>query len=204
MPRPRNKEDLLTAAKENYSKLMDFIASMSEGEMNTPFAFSSDAGKKEAHWSRDKNVRDVLIHLYEWQMLLLKFVENNAGKTDAKSAIAFLPSEYSWKTYGAMNVMFWNRNQSTSLEDAKKNLEKTHAQVLSLIEKYSNEELFTKKHFAWTGGTDLGSYTPPCNWHKCKCPQCKAELQIRVGDDKTGISYIVCRIISTKESRAVS
>lgn len=53
MPRPRNKEDLLTAAKENYSKLMDFIASMSEVEMNTPFDFSSDAGKKEAHWSRD-------------------------------------------------------------------------------------------------------------------------------------------------------
>jgi hypothetical protein len=122
------------------------------------FDFSSDAGKKEAHWSRDKNVRDVLIHLYEWQKLLLKFVENNAGKTDAKTAIAFLPSEYSWKTYGAMNVMFWERNQSTSLEEAKKNLEKTHAQLLSLIEKYSNEELFTKKHFAWTGGTDLGSY----------------------------------------------
>ena len=158
MPRPRNKEDLLTAAKENYSKLMDFIASMSEVEMNTPFDFSSDEGKKEAHWSRDKNLRDVLIHLYEWQKLLLKFVENNAGKTDAKTAIAFLPSEYSWKSYGAMNVMFWNRNQSTSLEDAKKNLEKTHAQLLSLIEKYSNEELFTKKHFAWTGGTDLGSY----------------------------------------------
>lgn len=54
--------------------------------------------------------------------------------------------------------MFWNRNQSTSLEHAKKNLEKTHAELISLIEKYSDEELFTKKHFAWTGGTDLGSY----------------------------------------------
>lgn len=158
MPRPRNKEDLLKAAKENYSKLMDFIASMSESEMSTPFDFSSDSGKKEAHWSRDKNVRDVLIHLYEWHKLLLKFVENNAGKTDAKSSIAFLPSEYSWKTYGAMNVMFWNRNQSTSFEEAKKNLEKSHAEILALIEKYSNEELFTKKYFAWTGGSDLGSY----------------------------------------------
>ena len=101
---------------------------------------------------------DGVTDLYEWQKLLLKFVENNADKTDAKTAIAFLPSEYSWKTYGAMNVMFWNRNQSTSLEDAKKNLEKPHAEPLALIEKYSNEDLFTKKHFAWTGGTDLGSY----------------------------------------------
>ncbi len=158
MPRPRNKEDLLTAAKENFAKLMDFIDSMSEKEMNTPFDFSSDTGKKEAHWSRDKNVRDVLIHLYEWQKLMIKFIENNAGKTDSKTAIAFLPSEYSWKTYGAMNVMFWERNQSISLEEAKKLLAQTHAEVLALIEKYSNEELFTKKHFCWTGGTDLGSY----------------------------------------------
>ncbi len=158
MPRPRNKEDLLTAAKENFAKLMDFIDSMSEKEMNTPFDFSSDTGKKEAHWSRDKNVRDVLIHLYEWQKLMIKFIENNAGKTDSKTAIAFLPSEYSWKTYGAMNVMFWERSQSISLEEAKKLLDQTHAEVLALIEKYSNEELFTKKHFCWTGGTDLGSY----------------------------------------------
>ena len=127
MPRPRNKEDLLTAAKEKFAKLMDFIDSMSKKEMNTPFDFSSDTGKKEAHWSRDKNVRDVLIHLYEWQKLMIKFIENNAGKTDSKTAIAFLPAEYSWKTYGAMNVMFWERNQSTSLEDAKKNLEKAHS-----------------------------------------------------------------------------
>ena len=158
MPRPRDKESLLSAAKENYAKLTQMIEKMSEKELSTPFDFSGDKSKKEAHWSRDKNVRDVLIHLYEWQKLMIKFIENNRDKTDAKSVIAFLPSEYSWKTYGAMNVMFWNRNQTTSLEQAKKNLAESHAAVLNLIEKYTNEELFIKKHFCWTGGTDLGSY----------------------------------------------
>ena len=158
MPRPRDKESLLTAAKENYAKLTQMIEEMSEKELSTPFDFSGDASKKEAHWSRDKNVRDVLIHLYEWHQLMIKFIENNKNKSDAKSAIAFLPSEYSWKTYGAMNVMFWNRHQSTSLEDAKKMLCESHEKVLSLIVQYTNEELFTKKHFAWTGTTDLGSY----------------------------------------------
>ncbi|MBQ5999306.1 MAG: ClbS/DfsB family four-helix bundle protein [Treponema sp.] len=158
MPRPRNKNDLLIAAKENYSKLMDFIDSMTEKELSTPFDFSTDVSKKEAHWSRDKNVRDVLIHLYEWHLLMLKFPENNVTCTDSKNAIAFLPPEYSWKTYGAMNLMFWNRNQSTSLETAKKLFAETHASVIAQIEKYTDEELFTKKHYAWTGGTDLGSY----------------------------------------------
>ena len=57
-----------------------------------------------------------------------------------------------------MNMMFWNRHQSTSLEDAKKMLAESHKKVLALAETFTNEELFTKKHFSWTGTTDLGSY----------------------------------------------
>ncbi len=73
MPRPHNKEDLLKAAQENYESLMSLIDGLSEKELNTPFDFSNQPSKKEAHWSRDKNVRDVLIHLYEWHQLLLDF-----------------------------------------------------------------------------------------------------------------------------------
>lgn len=155
MPRARNKEDLLKFAAENYAKLMEMISNMTENQMNTPFDFSGDASKKEAHWGRDKNVRDVLIHLYEWHQLMIQFVLNNE-----KSEIVrpFLPAEYSWKTYGAMNVMFWNRHQNTSLEAAKELLAQSHTKVLSLAEQFTNEELFTKKYFPWTGTSDLGSY----------------------------------------------
>ncbi|MEL3905435.1 MAG: ClbS/DfsB family four-helix bundle protein [Treponema sp.] len=123
--------------------------------MNTPFDFSDDEKKKEAHWSRDKNVRDVLIHLYEWHQLMIQFIEHNSS---GHSVMPFLPSEYSWKTYGQMNQMFWRQHQNTSFEHAKALLEKSHHDVMALIEKYSNEELFTKQYFAWTGTTDLGSY----------------------------------------------
>ena len=158
MPRPTTKDDLLKAAKENYETLMAFIDGMTEKELSTPFDFSGQPGKKEAHWSRDKNVRDVLIHLYEWHKLMLQFPKNNAGVTDGKQAISILPPEYSWKTYGAMNVMFWKRNQEISLESARKLLAQSHADVMKLIEGYSNEELFTAKHFCWTGNSSLGSY----------------------------------------------
>jgi hypothetical protein len=158
MPRPHNKEDLLKAAQENYELLTKLIAGLSEKELNTPFDFSDHPSKKEAHWSRDKNVRDVLIHLYEWHQLLLNFPKNNEGVTDKKSAIAFLPSEYSWKTYGAMNQMFWNRHQETSLETAKKMFAQSHTAAMKLIESYTNEELFTKKYFPWTGNAALGDY----------------------------------------------
>jgi hypothetical protein len=158
MPRPKTRDDLLKAAKENFDTLTSLIEGLSEKELNTPFDFSNQPSKKEAHWSRDKNVRDVLIHLYEWHQLLLKFPKNNEGVSDKKSAIAFLPSEYSWKTYGEMNLMFWNRHQETSLEEAKKLLAQSHAQVMKLIEGYTNEELFMPKYFAWTGNAALGDY----------------------------------------------
>ena len=60
MPRPRTKEDLMIAAKENYYKLNVLIAKLSDEELNTPLDFSSDEKKKEAHWKRDKNLRDIL------------------------------------------------------------------------------------------------------------------------------------------------
>ena len=68
MPRARNKDDLMKFASENYATLMKLISKMTETQLNTPFDFSGDKSKKEAHWSRDKNVRDVLIHLYEWHL----------------------------------------------------------------------------------------------------------------------------------------
>ena len=46
MPRPRTKEDLMIAAKENYDKLNVLIAKLSDEELNTPFDFSSDEKKK--------------------------------------------------------------------------------------------------------------------------------------------------------------
>jgi hypothetical protein len=154
MPRPRNKEDLLKAANENFEKLFAMIDQMSETERNTPFDFSKDEKKKEAHWSRDKNVRDLLAHLYEWHRLMIHFVdENQNGKSTP-----FLPEEYNWRTIAPMNQEFWKKHQSTSQEEMTQMLKESHRQVLERIEQYSNEELFASKAFPAVGGSVLGSY----------------------------------------------
>lgn len=154
MARPQTKEDLLIAAKENYEKLNTLIAKMSDEQLTTPFDFSKDEKKKEAHWKRDKNLRDVLIHLYEWHQLILNWVESNQ-KGEEKP---FIPQPYNWRTYGDMNVEFWKKHQNTSFEDATRILEKSHKDVLELAEKFTNEELFSKKVYKWVGGSTLGSY----------------------------------------------
>ena len=151
MGRPVTKSELLSAAAENYEKMNELIFSLTEKELSTPFDFP---GKKEAHWRSDRNLRDVLIHLYEWHMLLLEWVRANQ-KGEEKP---FLPEPYNWKTYGNMNVKFWEKHQDTSLEQAKEMLAKSHREVMDLAETFTNDELFTKGVFKWVGGSALGSY----------------------------------------------
>lgn len=122
--------------------------------METPFDFSADKNKKEAHWKRDKNLRDILIHLHEWHQLVLNWVHANQNGENRP----FIPASYTWKTYGAMNVEFWKKHQQTSLEEARALFEKSHSQVLALAQTFTNEELFSKRAFSWTGGSTLGSY----------------------------------------------
>ena len=154
MARPQTKENLMIAAKENFEKLNTLISKMSDKELTTPFDFSKDEKKKEAHWKRDKNLRDVLIHLYEWHQLILKWVHSNQNGEEK----SFIPKPYNWRTYGDMNVEFWKKHQNTSLEDATKALQKSHKDVLKLVENFTNEELFSKKVYKWVGGSTLGSY----------------------------------------------
>ena len=154
MSRAKTKEDLMTSARENYEKLDVIISKMSEEELNTPFDFSKDEKKKEAHWRRDKNLRDVLIHLYEWHQLILNWV--NSNKNGEKKA--FLPEPYNWKTYGEMNIEFCKKHKDTPLEKAKEMLKQSHTEVLALAETFTNDELFSKNVYKWVGGSVLGSY----------------------------------------------
>ena len=154
MPRPDSKAALLAAAEENYEKLTSLIDAMTEREFLTPFDVSNDEKKKEAHWKRDKNLRDVLVHLYEWHQLLLKWVDTNTKGGNAP----FLPPEYNWKTYGDMNAEFWKKHQSTSLETAKELLAKSHKAVLKATDLFSDEDMFEKGKYPWAGTSCVGSY----------------------------------------------
>ena len=154
MSRPRTKHDLMTAAKENYEQLMLLISKMTDKELNTEFDFSTDEKKKEAHWNRDKNVKDILIHLYEWHQLVLIWVHSNQQGEEKP----FLPEPYNWRTYGNMNFEFWKKHQGTSLEEAINMVDKSHNAILELAEAFTNEELFSKGVYKWAVGSTLGSY----------------------------------------------
>lgn len=144
MARPKNKEELLQQATENFDKLMTLFNNLSDEEKRGTFPFET----------RDKNCRDTFAHLYEWHQLFINWERENSNG----QAKPFLPAPYNWKNYPDMNIKFWEKHQTTSLETAVTQLEKSHQDCLQIIEAYTDEELFTKKYYNWTGSTSLGSY----------------------------------------------
>ena len=154
MPRPTTKAELLYAAATQFDKLFALIDTIPEEHQNDSFNFDDELVKKEAHWNRDQNLRDVFAHLYEWHQLILNWVKSNQNGED----MPFLPAPYNWKTYGQMNVEFFEKHQSTAYDDARKMLIESHEAVLTCADTFTDETLFTKGALTWTGGSTLGSY----------------------------------------------
>lgn len=144
MARPQSRSELLTTSEASFGKLMQLIESL--GPERRAAAFSFD--------DRDRNVRDVLVHLHEWHEMLLTWVEVNL----AGGSAPFLPEGYTWTNYAGLNVHFRDRNSHTTLEQAIALVSESRERVRVLIEARGDEELFTKKHYPWTGTTSLGAY----------------------------------------------
>lgn len=135
MPRPNSKTDLLHQSQANFEQLFALIDSMPNDMQLARFDYNE----------RDKTLRDILVHLYEWQNLLLHFVQTNLSKTN--DFVSFLPTPYNFKTYPKMNQKLWQKHQNTSLNEAKSMLHKSHADCMEMIQQLPDKELFIKKHY---------------------------------------------------------
>ena len=145
MPRAANKTELLAAADAQFGKLWKLIDSMGPEEQTATFGFDD----------RDKNLRDVLVHLYEWHQM----VENWHRIGTPEGRMPDVPGKgYTWKTLPDLNLEIWKRYQNISLEDSKKMLRESHKMAIALVESHSNEELFDKGVYKWTKSSTLGAY----------------------------------------------
>lgn len=144
MPRPTNKEDLLFLADAKYHQLMQLIEQFSEQEQLGIFPFDD----------RDRNIRDVLAHLYEWQNMLIKWY--SVGMKGEKAEIP--ASGFSWKMTPALNKQIWQHYQDTDLAKCKSWLENSHKKMLTMINLHTQQELYELKQYAWTRTTTLSAY----------------------------------------------
>ncbi len=144
MPRPTCKKDLLELSSKNFEKLIFVHDSLSEKELNAEFP--------KGHMNR--NIRDVFAHLHHWHLLMLEWY-----KTGMSGQKPDMPAKgYTWKTLPDFNKKIWEQYNTTPLAEVKKLLAQSHKKVQQLIAKHTDEELFEKKKYKWTGTTSLGAY----------------------------------------------
>ncbi len=149
MSRPTQKADLLQAASAEWDQLWKLMDSMSEEEQNASFVLED----------RDRKLRDVLVHLYEWH----RMVENWHRIGTLEGGMPDVPGKgYTWKTLPELNRKIWEKHQGVPLGEAKAMLQKSHEMILRLIESHTQEELFSKGIYQWTKSSTLGSYFVSC------------------------------------------
>lgn len=153
MAAPKTKQELLTAMADGYAKLTEQIGKMTAAQLEAPFQFASDPKKCGARWIYDQCARDLLIHLYEWQVLMREFV-NNIRNNQQRD---YLPDEYR-KDYHAMDKMLVEKHQGTTFGQAQDLLKQTHEEMLQLADSFTDEELFGKGYYRCTYTTTMAAY----------------------------------------------
>lgn len=144
MPKPRSKESLLLQSQLNYKELIDLVESFSKEELKNVF-------KEE---TMNRNIRDVLAHLHAWHLMMFNWYEKGM-----KGEKPIMPAEgYTWKTLPDLNKKIWISYQNVELEIIKNNLAASYENMQTLIMNHTDEELFQKKRYKWTGSTSLGAY----------------------------------------------
>lgn len=144
MPRPKNKSELLQLSAENSRQLLDHIDKLGPKAQQLEFPPGT----------LNRNIRDVITHLHHWHTLFLDWYR--IGMSGAKP---LMPAKgYSWKTLPYFNQWIWRNYQSVNLAEALVSFKSSFDEVRKIIEAHSDEELFEKKRYKWTGSTSLASY----------------------------------------------
>lgn len=138
------KEILLLNSDKNFRSLLEIIESVPSRKRG----ISIETGE------RDKSFRDVLMHLYEWHVMLERWYREGMD-----GDIPFMPAPgFKWRTIKLLNMQIWENYQDVTLNQAIKKLTLSHGRVMSLIKLHTNEEIMTQKYYKWTKTSNLYSY----------------------------------------------
>jgi hypothetical protein len=149
MQRPVTKEELLFQSEETFINLLDLINSFPEELQHKTFI------NNELN-DRDKTFADIIMHLHEWHLMRMHWYDEGILHSKGMSKKPSL--SYSLQQLTIINKSIWEKHQGTELKKAIALFKKSHKDIVTIIEKHSDEELFTKKNYFFTGSTTLGAY----------------------------------------------
>lgn len=123
---------------------MSYIDSLPESEQEKEFP----------EGTLNRNIRDVLGHLHHWHLLQKDWYQ--VGMSGGKPE---MPAPgFTWKTLPDLNRQIQETYSQTPLSEVREVVTESHLSIRQIIDHHSEEELFDKKRFLWTGSTSLAAY----------------------------------------------
>jgi hypothetical protein len=125
---PHTTEELLARIADGWAALHQRITPLSSGQLTTP---GPDGG-----WS----VKDHLAHLATWEGMLIALLEGRPIHT----AFGMSRAEYdALESTDALNAIIAEQNRDALLEEVMRNVEETHAWLITKISALANDDLHT-------------------------------------------------------------
>ena len=133
MPKPKDKSELVAMCSKNFDRLSNLLNNYSKEQLNKEFPKQF----------MNRNVRDVLAHLYHWHLMFLEWYK--VGMIGEKPE---MPAKgYTWKQTPELNQAIQKLYSNTDLQNSQENLNRSHKKIQKIIDKHSNRELFEKKKY---------------------------------------------------------
>jgi hypothetical protein len=137
--RLKSKDQLLESTFAECTKLEQKIAGLTPAELLFPGTMGE--------WS----VKDILQHLVDWEQRWISWYE--VGKRGV--AVVTPEPGYNWRQMGLLNEKYRLKHQHRLLDEVVADFHTSYQQILSVIEKVPEEEMFTLNVYPWTGKLPL-------------------------------------------------
>ena len=99
----------------------------------------------------DWSVKDILAHLVDWEQRFIGWY-----KAGLKGEVPETPAPgMTWRELPKLNQEGYEQHINDSLEFVLEQYEKSHKEIVQLIEGMSEEEIFEMKYYEWTGNSPL-------------------------------------------------
>ncbi|GEM50293.1 ClbS/DfsB family four-helix bundle protein [Empedobacter brevis] len=139
---PTNKEELLKAIETNYEKLKNELATVSY-DMSTLKNLEGHAK------GTTMSINNLLSYLIGWGKLVLKWND----KKERNEPVDFPETGYKWNELGKLAQKFYKEYKDDDFGTLKIKLDETVYQILDLIHRKSNQELYEVSWYEkWTLG----------------------------------------------------
>jgi hypothetical protein len=142
MPRAQTKEQLISYTKEEKEKLYEYLKQIKELDLEDKYVFDN------------RKPKDIVAHLVAWHKLM-----DNWYTVGMKGEKPEIPAPgYTFKDSDELNEKLFQDYKDIGLEEILKEFEEYDKKLIGYVKKHTNEDLYTKKKYKWTGTTSIGSY----------------------------------------------